>query len=165
VTGWINNGGFQIYETSWQDGIAAGDGSWYVSWGHNGNSGGTLTQTFDTTPGALYTVDYLVTLQQGGEAQSMKVEAFDGATLLGSASDSNFTNTVWASGPQLAFIATSSATTLVFTDTTVGGYSANWGLDAVTVADTPVPTPEPSMLFLMSSGLIGLVGLARRLKK
>jgi hypothetical protein len=46
VTVWINNAalntGTQIYESSGLDGISAGDGTHYVSWGHNGTTGGTL---------------------------------------------------------------------------------------------------------------------------
>lgn len=161
VTGWTNNGGYQIYESSGRDGIPAGDGTYYVSWGHCSATGGTLSQTFDTVPGELYRVDYRVTLQQGGEAQSMKVEAFDGATLLGSASDSNFANTNWVTGPPLTFIATSSATTLIFTDLS-GPVYTNWGLDAVTVTQS---VPEPSILLLISSSLIGLVGLKRKCRQ
>ena len=163
VTGWISNGGFQIYESSGQDGIPAGDGTYYVSFGHNGNTGGTLSQTFDTISGGLYTVNYLVTLQQGGDPEGMKVEAFNGTTLLNGVGLNNFIYQTWTGGPQLTFTAASQSTTLIFTDTTIGGGSANWGLDAVTVNMAPVPVP-PGLL-LLGPGLVGLAAVRRRFKK
>src|SRR6266446_2972290 len=57
VTGWQHNvsvtTGFEIYEDN-EDGIAAQNGTYYVSWGHNGTTGGTLQQTFSTLIGTTY---------------------------------------------------------------------------------------------------------------
>ena len=166
VTGWYNLGGFQIYETQAGDGITPKDGSWYISWGHNGNTGGTLSQTFDTVAGTTYAVNYFLRTQQGADPvdpEGMKVQAFNGKTVLGEASLLDFTYVTWTVGPELTFTAASTSTTLIFTDITNGGGSANWGLDAVTVNASAVPLP--SALLLLGPGLVGIAGIKRRFKR
>ena len=118
-----------------------------MSWGHNGNTGGTLSQTFDTIVGTTYRVDYLLSLQQGGEPESMKVKAFGPAGLLNGGTLSNFTYSTWTAGSGPAFTAASPTTTLVFTDLGPSVFT-NWGLDAVKVQ----PVPVPSALLLLGAG-------------
>ncbi|MBL8174790.1 MAG: DUF642 domain-containing protein, partial [Bryobacterales bacterium] len=125
VTGWVHGvtSGAEFYTTSNHFSIPAGDGTHYITWGGVGIVGGTLSQTFDTTPGTTYAVNYLLTTQQFFApilpVQSNSVQAFDGATLLNSTTNSfNMAAGVWLAGNQLTFTATSASTTLVFTDTT-----------------------------------------------
>ncbi|MBS1826257.1 MAG: DUF642 domain-containing protein [Acidobacteria bacterium] len=171
VTGWIHGvtDGADYLTVSGHFGIAAGDGNYYITWGGSGVVGGTLSQTFDTTPGATYVVNYLLTTQQyllpNPPFQTNSVQALDGATVLGSTSNSfNMAAGNWLAGNQLAFIAASSTTTLVFTDTSNPQASAtiNWGLDAVTVAEVAGGgVPEPSTYGLVALAL-GMIGIARR---
>ncbi len=165
VTGWlhqgIDDGEFYTNGSVW--GIAAGHGTFYVGFGAFGLTGGQLLQTFDTTPGQVYAVDYLVTTQELEGVlpdQAALVEALDGASVL--ASVSNTINTpagVWVNGLQLRFTATSASTTLRFTDTTLfaNGGSLNWGLDNVSVA----AAPEPGSYALIGLGL-SVIALRKR---
>ncbi len=167
---YVGPGNSSFLTASGAFGIAAGDGSQYITWGGSGTTGGQLSQTFDTIAGFIYTVNYILATQQGGATppvQSFSVAAFDGATQLAAVSNSfNSAAGVWQSGTALNFVATSSSTILRFTDTSVGADSVNWGLDNVVVnGSEPPPTggvPEPSTYALtgMSLGLLAY----RRLK-
>ncbi len=103
VLGWSHsnncNNGAELLSKSGSFGLSTLDGGQYIVWGGNGFTGGTLEQTFDTVIGGLYSVDYLLAIQQGSSSQSMKVEAFDGATLLGSNSSTDFVFATLTAGP------------------------------------------------------------------
>ena len=160
VTGWVNNGGFQIYESSGQDGIAAGDGTYYVSFGHSGAIGGTLSQTFDTVIGQAYLVNYLVRQQQGNDpGQALIAEIAGGPSVLNTA----LSPTDWLPGLTLSFVATDVSTTLRFRDSTPpgAGGGANIALDAVTVTGAIAGVPEPASWAMMICGF-GVVGGAVR---
>jgi hypothetical protein len=163
VTGWVNDAlncaGLQVYRSDGYPGVqfGVGLGGYYVSFGNNSTTGGTLQQTFDTVVGKLYSVQFQVALENTAvEPQSMEVQAFAaGGGLLGIQTDNNFVNFPLAFGPTLTFTATSTSTTLVFTDTTPAGPSVNnWGLTNVSVTTTP----EPGTACLFS--LVAIVALA-----
>src|SRR5258708_5150764 len=69
VTGWIHGGSSgsnsEFYTFTGQWAINAGAGTYYIGWGGNGATGGTMSQTFDTLIGTTYNVNYLLTTQQG----------------------------------------------------------------------------------------------------
>lgn len=162
VIGWTHtnncNNGAELLTTSGSFGLSTLDGGQYITWGGNGFSGGTLEQTFDTLTGGIYTVDYLLAIQQGGTTQSMKAEVFDGATLLSSTGTTNFAFSTFTAGPTLTFTALSNSTTLRFTDLTsiANSVSANWGLDTVTlklIGTTTPSAPEPGTVALLFTGL------------
>lgn len=138
------------------------DGGQYTTRGGNGFTGGTLEQTFDTVIGGIYSIDYLIAIQQNTTpGQSMKAEAFDGSTPLAAIAANDFLYTTLTAGPTLQFIATSGSTTLRFTDTTslTNSVAANWALDTVTVQFTPGVTsgvPEPATWAVVGVGLIAL---------
>jgi hypothetical protein len=175
VTGWINNAsvitGNQVYESSGQDGIAAGAGTYYVSWGLAQSTGGTLQQTFDTVAGTSYAISYLLTTQQsaGSVLQSNMVAVYNGSILTGpnllnSVSNSFLPNDgVWFSGTTLSFTAIGSSTTLIFSDTTPSANTptANWGLDAVAVS----AVPEPTTAILLTIPLGAMLIVRRRREK
>ncbi len=171
LTGWVHNnncsGASEILTSSGVFGLATLDGGQYITWGGNGNIGGTLQQTFDTIAGASYTVNYLIAIQQNtGPGQSMKVEALDGITLLNSAAANNFLYLTFTPGPTLTFMASSTSTTLRFTDTTslANSAGANWGLDTVTVQSNQAGVREPGSALLLGAGLAALL-LAPRFRK
>jgi hypothetical protein len=173
VTGWSHTGTTfgDLYTRSNTFGIAAGDGLYYITWGGSGATGGTLSQTFDTVIGDIYTVNYLITTQQLAGSnlpiQSNTVAAFDGSALLNSVTNSfNMAAGNWQAGTTLTFVAASTSTTLRFTDTTssTNSPSINWGLDVVTVNGQPGQSgavPEPSTYALMGGSLALLAWLRR----
>ena len=77
----------------------------------------TLSQTFDTAAGFVYTVSCFVTAQQVGTGeQSYLAQALNGATVLGSRSDPIPAVAAWVNR-FFDFIASSTSSTLRFTDT------------------------------------------------
>ncbi len=88
----------------------------------------------------------------GVPMQSDLVEALDSNALIQSQG-------VWSNGLTLAFVATSTATMLRFTDQTTaeGAPLVNWGFDNVTVD----AVPEPSTFVFLGAGLV-LVGVCRK---
>lgn len=156
-------------------GAPAEGGNYYISWGHSGGYGGTLSQTFTTAINQAYSVSYYLTQQQIPAAdqftqnQSVIATAYDGATPLGGLTTLLLTPENQWNLYTFNFVATSTSTTLTFFDATPanGGGNSNWGLDTVSVnaASPPGATPLPAALpmFLGGAGLVGWV--ARRKKR
>jgi hypothetical protein len=107
--------------------------AYYIGWGANGATNGTLFQTFDTVIGTTYNINYLLTTQQLTGVlpiQSNLVEALNGASVLNFVTNSfNQAAGIWNAGATLSFVAASTSTTLRFTDTTSAANSGpiNWG--------------------------------------
>jgi hypothetical protein len=166
VTGWLHDGSDlgEFYTDGVNWGVTAGHGTYYVGFGAFAQTGGTMSQTFDTTAGMTYRVDYLLTTQEldvDRPDQVGLVEALDGVTLLNSVSNTiNHSNGVWINGISLFFTANSGSTTLRFTDltTVLNGTSINWGLDAVSVE----AVPEPASYALLGLGLAALAACKKR---
>ena len=160
IPGWTTGGTASTSEHNGpnDNGQFAQAGSKFLSFGHLGTTGGTLFQTFDTTVGTLYTVNYYVSDIQGGtSSQSMTFEAFNGALPLGSVATAiPIINNAWTAGTTLTFTATSTSTKLIVTDTTTGGGDNNWALDTVTVV------PEPTSVALLASGVFAIACFGRR---
>jgi hypothetical protein len=151
------------------NGQTAQDGNNFISFGHNTTTGGTLSQTFDTVIGAVYTVNYFVSRIQGGtSAQGMSVTALNATTsaILGlTGTTIPATNNLWTAGSPLMFTATSTSTILRFTDITAagGGGDSNWALDNVTLSVAPtgpagVPdTGSTISLLALAAGAVAFV--------
>lgn len=170
ATGWLHAGtGLDSYSLDSDYGLVADSGSHFITFGHNGTTGDTLSQTFDTIAGDHYSVGYKLMLQQVGAllTQSVSLEAFDASnsSSLGSV-QTDFTYVTWTPGNTLTFTATSNSSTITFTDLTSTGNSGplNWDLDTVTVTDTnQSAAPEPASFVLLGGALVA-IGAARRLR-
>jgi hypothetical protein len=168
IPGWTyiqsSSGSNDIYEAQDQgDGLAAADGTHYVSFGHNGTYGGAVSQTFATVAGAAYTVNYSVAEQQGDDpSQDLRAIVFNGAQTL--TTDNSPLTLSFVAGTPLSFIASGSSVTLEFLDATPagGGGPSNLALDAVNViGPAGAGVPEPAAWTMMLVG-IGLAGAAMR---
>lgn len=174
IPSWVTGGTSSTIEFNSPgfNGQFAQDGNNFISFGHNTTTGGTLSQTFDTVIGAVYTVNYFVSRIQGGSsAQGMSVTALSATNnILGLvATTIPATNNQWVAGSTLTFTATSTSTTLQFTDITAagGGGDSNWALDNVTLgARLPAAgVPEGgTSIALLALGVGGLIASRRLLR-
>ena len=165
LTGWTYTAGpsLDIYESDDQDGLLAADGTHYVSFGHNGSSGGSISQDFATVAGRTYTLRYSVAEQQGVDAsQVLRATVTSGAQVL--SRDANPTSS-WVQ-QSLSFVASDSTATVTFLDATPpgGGASSNLTLDAVSVTAAGA-APEPSSWAMMLLGVGGLGGMMRNRRR
>jgi hypothetical protein len=55
--------------------------------------------------------------------------------------------------------------TLTTRDCTLGGHSSYAYLDGFASVPNPIPTPEPTAMFLLGLGLVGMAGLRRKFQK
>jgi len=173
-TGWVktdptNSGLFLENYSAFSLPTAGGAGTQAYGFGGNGVTTGNLAQTFDTNAGGTYQVTFQYLIQQGLEFESLLAQALNGATVLGSDTEI-FNNTAWVT-KAFSFTATSSATTLRFSDNTGAalpgtGSGTNWALDAVTVTQTGGPTggavPEPSGFAMMGLTALAIARLRKR---
>ncbi len=166
IPGWTydsHGSGYDIYEDDSQDGLAAADGSHYVSFGHNGTSGGELRQTVATTAGHVYRLT-LSTAEQQGDDQAQQFYVLLTTSVgntygfyIGSPT-SSFTQTVQDFYPNGVW------TSVSITDVSQGGISSNLALDAVSIIDLSATTggvPEPTSWALLAAGF-GLLGVTMR---
>jgi hypothetical protein len=174
IAGWSydNNGGtaFDVYESDDQgDGLTAADGTHYVSFGHSGAYGGSISQTFDTTPGQLYSISYAVAEQQGDDASQDLMLTIDNAGDLTSQHNTGLGLTFSYNG--LSFFATGTDATITFTDNTApgGGGGSNLALDDVTVngfgGNGAGGVPEPATWAMMLAGFGGLGAVMRKARR
>jgi hypothetical protein len=173
VTGWIYNShgsGFESYSLGSDYGIVPDSGSHYITFGHSGATGGSISQTFDTIAGHTYIVNYMLILQQVGAqiTQSVNLAAFNALDLSSlNSTQTDFDYLTWAPGNALSFTAASTSSTIIFTDLTSAGNSGplNWDLDSVTVTDTSASgtaAPEPRSLGIIAAALAALATRYRR---
>ena len=166
IPGWtyVSNGGFDIYEDN-EDGLVPAQGSYYVSFGHDGTNGGSLTQTFATAPGRTYTVSYFVAEQQGDDpTQDMQAILTNGAQQL--TADNTALPSVFQHGKSISFTASGTSATIEFLDATPagGGGSSNLALDGVAVSSSVGGVPEPTSWLLLIMG-IGMAGAGLRTRR
>lgn len=133
--------------------FAPEDGTYAAYFGPVGDTA-TISQTVATTPGDTYALSFYLANPVGGTPNYFQVS-------FGNSSFS-FTNFGVAFGWQeftLTTVATGSQTPLSFTFRNDPSY---WFLDNVSVQQAGGTVPEPGTLVLFGTGLLGIVGLARR---
>lgn len=134
--------------------ISAHTGVQFVSFGHNGASNVSLTQTFATVPGENYNVSFALACIQGDDFQEMTAAArVPGGGLIEFIFASVSSRSQGWVEFNFAFAAVGDSTELRFTDST-GSTAANIAIDSVVV------TPAPSAAALLA--LAALPVLRRR---
>jgi len=166
IPGWTFSGNeYLIYNQSdYNLGITAQSGDFYVSWGHSGTTGGTLSQSFSTIVGQSYLVSYYTSEQQGHATdQQVVVSVFGNDPKIALASQTTpiiDSIGIWSFN-SFSFTADSTITSLQFFDATAVGADANWALDTVSVTTA---VPEPSTWAMMILGFAGVGFMAYRRK-
>jgi choice-of-anchor C domain-containing protein len=123
---------------------------------------GSISQTFTTTVGTQYKVDFWLagnpanTTDKTRQVQVTAAGASQNFTF--DTTGKSFTNMGWLPETFL-FTATGESTTLTFTSLTPAQYGP--ALDDISVNAVPIP----AALWLLGSGLLGLIGLRRRFRK
>ena len=166
LPGWTHAGSGADYYVTTLGGLAAADGTHYVMFGASDTSGGSLSQTFATTVGTIYTLDYSVAeMFADAPAQNMRATIDNNGTTL-SVDNSHLNLGAFVHGAGLSFTATGSSATVTFLDTTppAGGSGSNLALDrvSVTAREAVAGVPEPATWAMILVGFGGLGAVLRR---
>jgi choice-of-anchor C domain-containing protein len=125
----------------------------------NGNAPGSISQAFDTTPGTTYRVTFAMAgnPDSGDRYKDLRV------TANGTSADYTFdilgkTHSIMGWDTREFFFAASGSQTTLLTFLSLETDAYGPALGNVTVA----PVPAPATIYLLVTGLIGLVGMRRR---
>jgi hypothetical protein len=153
LTGWSIGGTanevFLVVGTLFLSGAADGQ-QWVLFDSQNSPPGGSLAQTFSTTPGETYLLTYAEAADIAPSVKGLRMTtlASDG-TLLAS-NETTYTSDAGTEGYWTAvrttFPARTTNTTVIFTDTSVPAYDMSVGLDAVSVI--PLPEGGPPLIIV-----------------
>jgi hypothetical protein len=139
---WDASGGFMLLErgVNGVSNIAAHTGEQFVTMGHSGATGDTLSQVVDSFPGGEFFVEFYVASVQGSAPQTVRAEArsFDTGALLGGM-DAEVSNVAdgWVRFVY-TFTADDIGVEIRFVHT-IGNSSANVALDSVNMGIVPAP--------------------------
>jgi len=163
-TGWTTNGGAQRVDNNPN---APHSGQFAAQLGFVGGEG-LLQQSFATTQGATYTLDYFVINPSGAVAPccpndfNVYIGTILNPHLITLFSQTNVPSTQWNSYTEYTFSFVAPAATTVL-DFAVRRDPSYFGLDDVSVNPGGHAVPEPSSVLLLLSGVTGLA--AWRLKR
>jgi hypothetical protein len=122
----------------------------------------TLSQSFSTTPGVQYQLHFAYSHNYQSSQSTGHLDVTGTTSLLSSTLTHDISNSAsnmqWLTYDQV-FTADSSTTTLTFTGDSSNG-PHGFAVDDVRIA----PVPVPATVSLFASGLVGLIGIARRKK-
>lgn len=159
ITGWtVNNMG-----VNWHNNVELKnpqDGDLLVDFNLNGPSDVTLSQSFATETGVTYNLAFWLAAPDLNDSINVGITGTNDTLFTQAASSSS--NLVWGQ-KSLVFTATGAITTLTFSNSAQTGYY--WGplLDNVSVEKTSPAVPIPAAVWLLGSGLLGLIGFRRKL--
>jgi hypothetical protein len=146
ISGWTVGGGGHVADRT-TEGSSNGGGA--AVFGPGGDfQGDTLSQTFTTTPGQTYTLDFdsgIFGKPDSGAVLQLHIQVFGSSTLLDTmiTPPVNTGPTPWDPNQvpfthyQYTFTATGSSTTIQFTDVGSGNANADQILDNVVIAPSP----------------------------
>jgi hypothetical protein len=162
-TSWTQVGTFMgVVTTGDISGLNPNSGAYYAALGtFNGDGSLGPTVGLTTVPGQTYTFSFWLTNTFQGDALSPNDFSADwgGTDVLA------FNNAAPMPYTFYTFIetATSTSTTIGFTERNDAGF---WGLDDVSVvANSPTAAPEPGSIFLIGTGLAGILIGRRALRR
>jgi hypothetical protein len=149
VTGWTVGGNNRVADNA-GEGSTSGTHAAALSSGTN-SSGDTLSQTFSTIPGAVYSLDFDAGIfgKRTGAALQVKVEVLGpglNQTITPPDANTFVASSVTFQHYHYTFTANSSSATLRFTSIGTGNSSADQVIDTVVIAiqSGPGPTPTPT---------------------
>ena len=149
IPGWVttpqtNFANSQGYNSPQVGGSGDSDTGGFVAFGSGEQPGGTLSQTFLTTPGQTYSLTFLYGAFGFGAPQSLEVSAGTLDTIVTSTATSNLSTLF--SQHSFQFTANSANTTLTFRDVSASGVSTDGLLDSVDVEPAPSPVSGSVMV-------------------
>ncbi len=156
-TGWtvVDASGFTLVMPTGFHEYNASSGNFFAALGAVG-ADGSVSQTLSTVAGETY--DFTFFLAGDGEAPN-DFSAFFGSDLVYAATDLGTADTFDLTPFSFDVTATSSSTTITF----LGRDDQGWlALDDVSVV---AATPEPGSLGLLATGLFGMLGWLKRVRK
>ena len=168
ITGWkVSDGSVDYIGGYW----SAQDGSRSVDLAGL-SSPSSISQSFDTTPGASYLVSFWMAGNQDGPPLPIKAAAVSAGSYFGTftvdTTGTNHSNMGWQQR-SFVFVANAASTLLSFGSTAPGGVYGQggngeccWGAAIDNVSVTPVPEPHEWAMMLAGLGIVGTIAARRR---